>query len=244
MWGKILIVWLLVGGSWGLTAAQSPGEEPGVQSRLYEIYASGDIEQWPSVIEALKRRQKQSDKAEVQYELTFALYGYIGYALENGHKSEVKKYLDEAIAAAEALGETSAYQAAGYAFLGTFYAFEMQLATYKIPFLGPKSMAALKTAEKADSTNVHFLVEQGNQLFYSPSIFGGDKQLAITYYQKALDQMEHSAYFRKSWFRVNTFKQLEKGYRSTQQVKSADETYGLMVQLFPECKWEGAQAKK
>lgn len=216
------------------SGAQEPELKWDVQSELFTIYKSGRIERWVNVIHKLKEHPQLATRSDLQYELAFALYGYIGNAIEKGNTAEVEKYLNDAIVTAQELAETTGYEASGNSLLGTLYAFDIKVHLYKLPFLSAKGMRVLNKAGEIDSTNVHYLVEQGNQLFYSPHLFGGDKAEAVQYYQKALNEMAHSDYFQKSWFRINTMEKLVQGYRSIDEQANADTVQQKILQLFPE----------
>lgn len=70
MWIKVLVFGFLYGVCWS-AEAQCSQEQLDHQSRLYEVYATGQIEKWPQLIQGLKDHPQLSVSVTIQYEITF-----------------------------------------------------------------------------------------------------------------------------------------------------------------------------
>jgi hypothetical protein len=184
-------------------------------------------------------------KAELQpgnyqqlLDVTLAWYGYIGYCLGNDKKKEAELYLESGWQLLDSLLKTPEAGAEAYAFKGAFYGFGIALAKYKVIILGPKSISALNKSAFMDSTNVHYLVEKGNQLYYVPSIMGGNKNIALYHYKRAVDLMEAGkAYQQNHWFYLNSLIALAHTYEAAGKIDTARKTYLKIHHLAPDFKW-------
>lgn len=207
-------------------------------SLFFECYTTTQMEDWKRTMELMARERSKGNYDEL-YKVTLAWYGYIGYCLGNDREDEAEDYLESGWNHLETLLEMPEAGAAPYALKSGFYGFEMALARYKTLILGPRSVSALKTAAEMDSTNVHYLVEKGNQMYYMPSLLGGDKAVALKHYNHAVTKMENgeTPFHRHHWFYINTLITLGLSYEKTGQIEMARKTYQKIKRIAPQFKW-------
>jgi len=207
-------------------------------SIFYKCYVTGDMETWENTMKQMEIEYKNSTDYEQMFDLTLAWYGYIGYCIGNKLEDEAENYLESGWKHLERLLATPEAGAAAIAMKSGFYGFEMGLAKYKAMILGPKSVSALKEAASIDSTNVHYRVEKGNQMYYMPSFLGGDKKVALHQYKKAVEAMEKGkAYHRKHWFYLNTLVVLAHTYEGAGYIDKARATFRKIMKQAPEFEW-------
>lgn len=207
-------------------------------SLFFKCYTTTQMEEWKQTMEQMAREREKGNYEEL-FDVTLAWYGYIGYCLGNDKEKEAEEYLESGWDYLDKLLEMPEAGAAPYAIKSGFYGFEMALARYKSLILGPKSVNALKEAAEIDSTNVHYLVEKGNQMYYMPSILGGDKAVALHHYKHAIEKMENgeTQYHQHHWFYINTLITLGLSYEKTDQIEMARETYLKIRRIAPQFKW-------
>jgi len=81
-----------------------------------------------------------------------------------------------------------------------FYGYRIGLNKLTAPFLGIKSIDCAKLAMEHDMENPFGYVQYANIQFYMPSVFGGSKKEAVTYYLLALELMEkNSEQIKEDW---------------------------------------------
>jgi tetratricopeptide (TPR) repeat protein len=204
---------------------------------FFKCYTTTNMEPWKKTMEQMAATRKAENYDQL-FEVVLAWYGYIGYCLGNDKEDEAEKYLETGWDYLDELTEMPEAGAAPHALKSGFYGFEMALARYKALILGPKSVSALKTAAAIDSTNIHYLVEKGNQMYYMPSMLGGDKDVALHHYQQAVNLMEAgNKYHEKHWFYLNTLITLGITYQSVEQIEQAREVYHKIQRIAPRFKW-------
>jgi len=204
---------------------------------FFECYTTTNMEPWRKTMEQMAA-QREPGNYDQLFEVVLAWYGYIGYCLGNDKEDEAKKYLKTGWVLLEELAEMPEADAAPHSLKSGFYGFEMALARYKAMVFGPRSLSTLNTAAAIDSTNIHYLVEKGNQLYYVPSIFGGDKEVALHHYKHAVELMEAGTkYHQNHWFYLNTLVTLGFSYQSLEQIENARQTYLRIQQIAPRFKW-------
>ncbi|MBZ4676971.1 MAG: hypothetical protein JG782_1591 [Anaerophaga sp.] len=206
-------------------------------SIFYKSYTTTNMEPWKKTMEKMAEELEPGNYKQL-FEVTLAWYGYIGYCLGNDKEREARQYLKSGWQFLEQLEEMPEAGAAPHALKSGFYGFEMALARYKAVIFGPKSLSALKEAAAIDSSNVHYLVEKGNQMYYTPSVFGGDKETALRHYEKAVKTMEAGGkYQQKHWFYLNTLVTLGHTFEAAGYLKQAREVYHKIQNLEPDFKW-------
>ncbi len=205
---------------------------------FYEAYISGHMADWVAGMKQLEADVTAFRVEDGLFELTLAHYGYIGYCIGNDRKKEARQYLKQGAEYLSLFMEKFPNRPEAYAFKSGFYGFEMGLAGYKALVLGPRSVAALNNAAALDSSNVYYLVEKGNQMFYMPAFIGGDKQVALHFYSRAVERMEGEKSFgKKNWYYLNILVVLAQSYEATGQIKEALGVFKKILAFEPEFQW-------
>lgn len=204
---------------------------------FFECYTTTNMEPWKNTMEQMAN-ERNPDNYNQLFEVVLAWYGYIGYCLGNDKEDEAEQYLETGWEYLDKLIEMDPSKAAPHALKSGFYGFEMALARYKALILGPRSVSTLKTAASIDSTNIHYLVEKGNQMYYMPSMLGGNKEVALHHYKHAVELMESDTrYHQGHWFYLNTLVTLGYSYQSTEHIEEARRVYQKIQRIAPNFKW-------
>ncbi len=228
---KVIIILLILGSTLSVTGENN-------DDVFYRCYVTGDMETWKQTMEQMETEYKSNDDYNQLFELTLAWYGYIGYCIGNKLEDEAEIYLESGWDHLERLLASPRSGAAALSMKSGFYGFEMGLSKYKAVVLGPRSVSALKEAASIDSTNVHYHVEKGNQMYYMPSFLGGDKGTALRHYKKAVETMEQEeTYQREHWFYLNTLVVLAHTYEAAGYIDKARNTYLKIMDQAPNFQW-------
>ena len=205
---------------------------------FYECYISSDMDPWKETMEQMVVDLDSSNYDQL-FEVVLAWYGYIGYCIGNNKKSEAESYLRSGWTYIEKLCKRpEENDAAPFALKSGFYGLEMALSKYKALYLVPRSLSALRQAAETDSSDVHYHIQKGNQMYYFPSLLGGDKEVAIYHYKKAIELMEAgNRYHKRHWFYLNSLITLGYSYEVTGHIDQARTIYHKIHQLEPQFKW-------
>ncbi|MFW6267567.1 MAG: tetratricopeptide repeat protein [Marinilabiliaceae bacterium] len=221
-----------------LILSSSFGQTSGRDSIFYHSYTTTEMETWKQTMHQMEKEYEEGDPYEELFELTLAWYGYMGYCIGNDREDEAEEYLEDGWKYLELLLDSPQTGAAAHALKSGFYGFEMALAKYKAVTLGRKSVKALEKAAEIDSSNVHYHVEKGNQMYYMPSFLGGDDEVALYHYKKAVETIEEGkAYHKHHWFYLNTMVVLAHTYERTGNIDKARQTYRNLLNHAPRFKW-------
>jgi len=118
------------------------------------------------------------------------------------------------------------------------YGFELGLAWYKAPFIGPKSVECAEIAMKLDKTNPYGFLQYGNAQYYMPETFGGSKTVAIEYYKTAQSLMEkNSENIINDWNYLSLLSIIAQAYTATEKYTLAKEYYDKILKIEPEFSW-------
>ena len=203
------------------------------QCAFYDSYKSGTMAPWPALIAEMEKSGPQD--IAWQTEIVKAMYGLVGYQIGLGEKDVARKYIDKADHLLEKLLEKNPTNAQLHALSGAFYGFKISLATYKAPFLGPKSLSHIEKAISLDPNEPAGYIEKGNSLMYRPAAFGGDKEDGLALFRKALALMDARPNEKCDWQKLllRTFivKALYETKRNTEAqafVKQMEKEYGSM----------------
>lgn len=207
-------------------------------SVFYKCYVTGDMQTWKETMQQMDKELINESNIGELFEITLAWYGYIGYCIGNNLEDEAEKFLKSGWTHLENLLDHPEAGASAHALKSGFYGFEMGLAKYKAVMLGPKSVSALKEAAAIDSSNIHYLVERGNQMYYMPSFLGGDKEVALNNYKRAVEKIESGEdYHKNHWFYLNTKVVLAHTYEGTGNIEKARSTYKDIMKQAPQFNW-------
>lgn len=226
---------LFVGFLWIITL-QIHAQE--FQAQIYDAYIQGRMDLWKETMDQMDRQAAESGDPSLLYELTEVQYGYIGYCLSMKQKKEAEKVLVEAEKRAQLLLERRVYQARLYSLIGAFYGFRVSLQPIRAPFYGRKSEEANRMALELGPEEPQAWMERGNIAFYKPAIFGGSKNEAVPYYEKAVRLYEADVErSRQNWVYLNCLAGLGIAYEETGHTEKAGELYEKILRMEPNFKW-------
>lgn len=187
---------------------------------IYNAYRSGDMHKWRYAmdsIEAVKQKTDQELLDLINYQ-----YGYIAWCIGNKKNHEAKKYLKKATDNLEKLEPKKYKTSMLYAYRAAFVGFEIGLALYKAPFIGPKSLEYAQKSIRTDTLNAIGYIQLGNIAYYTPAILGGSKNEALAHYLKALKIMEASSEFKtNNWNYLNLLATLISAYMDLNQYETS-----------------------
>ena len=230
MFKSLLITLVLLS---GFSASAQKKDLAYYQCAFFESYKSGTMAPWPALIAEMEKSGSQD--IAWQTEIVKAMYGLVGYQIGLGEKDVARKYVDKADRILDELLEKNPRNAQLHALSGAFYGFKISLATYKAPFLGPKSLSHIEKAISLDPNEPAGYIEKGNSLMYRPAAFGGNKEEGLALFRKALVLMDARPNKKCDWqklllrtFIVKALYETKRDNEAQTFVKQMEKEYGSM----------------
>lgn len=169
---------------------------------VYTAYISGNMLRWKQVVDSIEAKTNKTNKE--LFEIVNYEYGYIAWCISKKKSKEAQAYLVRAQKKLLVLEQRKQNISMIYAYKAAFVGFEIGMAPYKAPFIGPQSLDFAKKSISQDSTNAIAYFQLGNIAYYTPAVFGGSKTEAVEHYKKALKLMEkNKEYLQHNWNYLN-----------------------------------------
>jgi len=191
---------------------------------------------WKNIIDQLNSQPEKSD--ELLLELVNYQYGYIDWCLTNNLKDEALVYLKLAEANVKLLDAKKFEPSRIIAYKAAFYGYHIAINKFLAPFFGPKSSSCANQAIKLDPNQPFVYIQLGNVKFHSPSIMGGSKAEAISYYLKAKAIMERNKdEIHDDWNYLSLLTTIAKAYESMNDLPKAKLMYEEILKFEPGFTW-------
>lgn len=204
-------------------------------TEIYTAYTSGDMDKWEAAV--IKMENSSVASLNEKLELLNYYYGYVGYLLGEGEKSKARNYIAKGEKLIDLVLREYPDNVEATAYKGSFTAYEMSISRIKTAVLGPISLHYINKAYKLDPNNLQALVDKANLLFYAPAVFGGDKELAIPLYQRAIQKMENENLNHQNWYYLNLLVVLAQHYEKIGEKEKAVSTYQKILKEEPDFEW-------
>jgi tetratricopeptide (TPR) repeat protein len=187
---------------------------------------------WKNIIDQLNSQPEKSN--ELLLELVNYQYGYIDWCLTNNRKDEALVYLKLAEENVKFLEAKKFERSMIYAYKAAFYGYHIAINKFLAPFLGPKSSSCANQAIELDPNQLFGYIQLGNVKFHSPSIMGGSKTEAISYYLKAKTMMERNKdEIHGDWNYLSLLTAIAKAYESMNDLPKAKLMYEEILKFEP-----------
>jgi len=206
------------------------------KTEIYNAYLSNNMVKWKTIIDKMNLEKKKSN--DFILELINYQYGYIAWCIGNKKEDDAETYLELAEKNVEYLEKQSYKLSYINSYKSALYGFELGLAWYKAPFIGPKSVDCAEKAMKLDKANPYGFLQYANAQYYMPETFGGSKTVAIDYYKKAQILMEkNSDDIISDWNYLSLLTIIANAYTETKKYTLAKEYYDKILKIEPEFLW-------
>lgn len=201
---------------------------------VYNSYVSANMTGWENVIKEMERsRGGVSNKLE----LAEYYYGFTAYCIGKKRKEEALITLRKGSALCDQILKLDPKNATAMAFKGAFVAFEISINKFKIIVLGRESMKWLNKAIETNPDNIQALTDRANAYFHAPSMFGGDINKSLAYYEKALKSLEKNNLTKNNWQYLNLYVYIANVYIKLDKKDKAKAVYKTALQKEPNFKW-------
>ncbi|NLJ08275.1 MAG: tetratricopeptide repeat protein [Sphingobacteriales bacterium] len=201
--------------------------------KLYNAYVYSKMDEWQKTIREMEKSYMEKKSDRLLFEMTHAYYGYIGFFISEGNPSKAINYIEKGESYLDYLIKKYPGWSEIHALRGAYYGFRMSIAPYKAIYLGPRSVELINKAIELDKESPFGYIEKANVEYHMPPVFGGSKQEAIRYYQKALNLLEKNGKIR-TWIYLNTYINLATVYENMGDYRTAVEIYRKILSIEPD----------
>lgn len=205
-------------------------------SGIYKAYISSDMDRWKVIMDDFHRK---SDKSNVEtLELVNYIYGYVGWCMGNNNQKKAGEYIRTAEDYLSRLEKAGYQPSMVHAYRSAFFGFRVGLHKLQAPVLGPKSVHHARQSMESDPRNPYGYIQYANSQFYMPAIFGGSKNVALEYFQKAEQLMEmNGKNLEQNWNYLSLLSMIALTFEELKQFDEAKKYYEKILKTEPGFQW-------
>ncbi|MDA3818673.1 MAG: hypothetical protein PF486_14920 [Prolixibacteraceae bacterium] len=206
------------------------GQEPNqLDCRFYNLYLSGNMNVWDSVVDSLYLERLTPAQEE---SLMLAEYGLIGYHLSQGDKDEASGVMEHFDRRLEKWLKRKPENATFHALNAALTAFKIGLNPLIAPFVNSEHKEQIANALKYRTGEPLPLIEKANSLYFRPSIVGGDKEEAKKAYEQAFSILRNDK--QCNWLYLYVGSWLGQVYTKMDEPRKAKQIYLELLNVAPD----------
>lgn len=199
---------------------------------VYSAYTGNRMGVWKSVIDRMEAQSNKSN--EFRLELINYQYGYVGYCIGNERKDEAQEYLNLAEKNVSVLEDASYKMPLMHAYRSAFSGYRISLNRLSVMVNGQRGLNHGKKSVELDPRNYFGWIQLGNAYFYMPKSFGGSKQTAFEYFDKARKIMETDPSLTKNnWNYLSLLVTIAQSHTYLEQYEKAKAEYEYILKIEP-----------
>jgi tetratricopeptide (TPR) repeat protein len=208
------------------------------RSQVYQGFLANSPNLIADGVDAYAALFKADPSLENRFHLVQARDVLMGYCMQDENCGvDRDELLDEMIEDAKRLNQKDDKNAAYAATLSSLYGVKIGLNPMQGMFLGSKSTKLIDEALALDPTHPLVQLEKAGSLYFTPEMWGGDKQQAIKHYQKAVAAFEAQDDLANNWHYLEALAWLGQAYAATDQPDQARATYQKALAFEPKFRW-------
>lgn len=211
------------------------GAQTAGQQIIYEAFKKGDMLQWKHAIDDMELSEVKSN--DFLLELINYQIGYVGYCIGKGKKQEAHQYLLQSQKNLKRLRQKNYKPSYIHSYQGSIDGLRIGLNIIIAPFVGPGIIKNAKLAIELNPHNPYGYILYANSRYYMWAMFGGSKDIAMTYYKKAEQIMEQNSKFVQSWNYLSLLTMMAHAYEEMEQYTLAHAYYKKILRIEPDYSW-------
>lgn len=185
-------------------------------------------------------RSQHRNNPLLNYYSGLANYRFANYFMETANNKMVKSHLEKAIRYLQKSIKLNKSDPESHALLASCYGMKISTNPFLAMTMGPRSAQEFKIAEKLNSKNPRLYLLRGVGKYFTPKLFGGGKEKALTDLQKAARLFRHETVpdsLRPRWGRIELHAWMGKIYLELDKFAEAREHLRVALAIEPEFKW-------
>ena len=206
------------------------------QKIIYEAYIDGQMNKWASVIYTMENSKLPLTISQ-KLELIDYYYGYSAFLVGKKNYTQAEIVITKGESLIQEVLLVNKNNATAYAFKGSFLGFRISISKFKALYLGAESLDNINKALKLEPNNTQGLIDKGNMLVHTPSVFGGDKVQSLKYFTKAMQVFEASNNTVQNWQYLNVVVNVARNYEKLNRLEDAKRVYEKVLRKEPNFTW-------
>lgn len=205
-------------------------------TKLLNAYLEEDMTIWS---EDLHQETQRDDLSLIEKaELANYLYAYLAYVSSVENEKEYAYFEPYFLQYIQSMQKNKETRILSNIYHCYYYTLGISRKPWNAMWYGHKAQKYLDKAAAMNLTHPLVLGCQGDMYFYKPSLFGGDKKLAVNYYVETLRAFEDSELSDAYAWNICYFKlSLIQAYSKTGQTKKAHNLYETLKKAHPNYKF-------
>jgi len=203
---------------------------------VYNTFINREMYKWGSIINTIEKG-KTAETVDQKLELINLYYGYIGHLIGKKQFDLAEIMISRGEKLIVQVLKASPNNATAYAYKGSFLGFRMGISKFKTFTLGRESLYDINKAYALDPQNIQALIDKGNILYYSPGLFGGDKEEALKYYLKGSRILERNNDTDQNWVYLNLLTTIALAFEKIERPKEAKLICEKILRKEPNYRW-------
>lgn len=213
-----------------------PGLAQGDPSSYHAYINSTQKEIWKKEVNEKKFAAK--DDKKTQFELALSQYGLLAATMADQDEDMFDDYYDETVENLEAIIKANKGWGEPKALLSAVYGLKMGYSPMMGMFLGPKSGSLIEKAKEQSPQSPLVMKLYANSKFFTPEMFGGDLDEAISSYNKCLQLYESQPnQLDNNWLYLDALAFAGQAYLKKGEKEKARQLFEKALKIEPEFMW-------
>lgn len=230
-----ILINLIAVANYSSLLAQNDSSHLNRRKASYNAFVTGEMENWVPIIQEVECIENPTKDERI--ELIRYYYGYSAYLIGMKDKKRAKVYVNKGDKLIKQMLKEEPDNATVLAFKGSFTGLKVVLNKFKIITLGPESIRCINRAYKTDPNNIQAITDKANLLYFTPGLFGGDKDESFTFFEKAIHKIETEQNTQHSWFYLALLSLLAEHYEKEGHRDKALAVQQKIMNVEPNLKW-------
>jgi tetratricopeptide (TPR) repeat protein len=219
-----------------VTLAPEVYSESPYKKAIYNTFINREMYKWGSIIHTIEYG-KPLTTVDQTLDLINLYYGYIGHLIGKKQYASAEIMISRGEKLIHQVLKASPKNATAYAYKGSFLGFRMGISKFRAFALGRESLADINKAYRLDPQNIQAIIDKGNFLYYTPNLFGGDKEEALNFYLKGSRILEKNKDTDQNWVYLNLLTTIALAYDKIDKRKEAKLICEKILRKEPNYKW-------
>lgn len=208
-----------------------------INEKQMTCYTLNSATLWKELISEIESMPEFETNYDLQFEWVRCHYGLAGVYISENDSDNGEPILDLGIKMNAKLLELDNANSNYNAMMSALYGMEMGFSPMKGMTLGAKSDRHVRKAIKNDATNGFAWLQSGSSYYHTPSVFGGDVEMAVESFKQAADLLKDDYDLSSNWMWLEAMAWLGQAYSKNGEKEKAMETYMEALKVFPEFSW-------
>lgn len=204
------------------------------KATTYKLFTEGKVRQWGTIIDKMEKDpEKQTDISKI--ELLGYYYGYIGHLLDVKNKDAASVQIKKAQQLLAPLMTKYPNNALLMGYSANITGFQIAMTPLKATTLARGMMHNTKKAIANSPNDPTINILTANIFFYMPDVFGGDSNMALKQYHKALNMFEDNDSLRKdNWMYLQLLVTTAMVEEKQENYENAKKLYLKILSIYPD----------